>query len=198
MGKRRAAQTAQMSGQLIRLRPFAPGEVDAAWQGLAAQDELAHPRTSPRDWRAEPTPGFHARIERSGRLWRGCLDLAVDRRGRLVGLVQARTRPKQTLPQGVFEIGIVLFRSQDRGKGYGREAVALLTAWLFEIAGAERVQAGTEVTNSAMRAVLKRLGFRLEGVMRGYGVREDGTRADGAMYAMLRPEWNQKMLSKPL
>ena len=91
-----------MSGQLIRLRPFAPGEVDAAWQGLAAHDELAHPRTSPRDWRAQPTSGFRARIERSGRLWRGCLDLAgVERKvlqERYGGRTQGGIGPSKSTP----------------------------------------------------------------------------------------------------
>lgn len=122
---------------------------------------------------------FRKRIQRSGQLWRGCLDLAVERQGRLVGLIQARTSPSKTLPLGVFEIGVVLFRRQDHGKGYGREAVALLTTWLFDQAGAERVQAGTEVGNAAMRTVLERLGFRLEGIMRGYGSLSDGSRTDG-------------------
>jgi RimJ/RimL family protein N-acetyltransferase len=47
--------------------------------------------------------------------------------------------------------------------------VDLLTRWPFEAAGAERVQAGTDVGTTAMRAVLEHLGFRLEGVMRATG-----------------------------
>ncbi len=40
-----------------------------------------------------------------------------------------------------------------------------------------------------MRAVLEHLGFRLEGTMRGFGAMSDGTRIDGAMYALLRSDW---------
>lgn len=72
-------------------------------------------------------------------MWGGCLDLALDRDGRLIGQIQARTSPKQTLSTGVFEIGVVLYREADRGRGFGREAVEMLTAWLFDRAGAERV-----------------------------------------------------------
>lgn len=61
---------------------------------------------------------FAAGLDRSGRLWRGCLDLAIDREG-LIGHIQARAAPRQTLPPGVFEIGLVLYRQQDRGKRYG-------------------------------------------------------------------------------
>jgi RimJ/RimL family protein N-acetyltransferase len=84
---------------------------------------------------------------------------------------------------------VILYRPDDRGKGYGTQAIELLTGWLFGTGGAERVQAGTDAGNAAMRAVLERLGFRFEGIMRAYGAMTDGTRIDGAMYAVLRPEW---------
>ncbi|MGH9186742.1 MAG: GNAT family N-acetyltransferase [Acidimicrobiales bacterium] len=174
----------------MRLRPFRPDEIEAAWTGLALQDEAAHPRPRPEDRRPWPSDSFRRRLAHSGTLWRGCLDLAIDRSAQLVGDIQARTAPKQTLPAGVFEMGVVLYRHHDRGRGYGREAVELLTGWLFEAAGAERVQAGTEVGNTAMRAVLEHLGFRLEGVLHSYGALSDGTRLDGALYAVIKSEWN--------
>jgi RimJ/RimL family protein N-acetyltransferase len=104
-------------------------------------------------------------------------------------MIQARTSPAQTLPVGVYEIGVILYKSRDRGSGYGTEAVKLMTTWLFASAKAERVQASTDVNNAAMRAVLEHLGFQFEGVMRGYGAASSGTRIDGAMYAVLKPEW---------
>ena len=178
-----------LPGSLIRLRPFAAEEVDNAWRGLAQQDEAAHPRRHPEDDRPQLSERFKRRLGRSGKIWRGCIDLAIDCNGRVVGTIQARTSPRQTLPAGVFEIGVILYQPRDRGHGYGAEAVALLTAWLFESAKAERVQATTEVGNAAMRAVLERQGYQLEGVMRGYGPMPDGTRSDGALYAVLKPEW---------
>jgi RimJ/RimL family protein N-acetyltransferase len=184
-----APQLVHLRGLRIRLRPFRPGEVETAWQGLAQQDEAAHPRRRPQDRRPHPSEQFRRRLRRSGRLWRGCLDLAIDRDGQLVGVIQARTRPAQTLPAGVYEIGVILYQPRDRGHGYGAEAVELLTTWLFETGKAERVQASTDAGNAAMRAVLARLGFQLEGILRGYGPISDGTRSDGAMYAVLKPEW---------
>jgi [ribosomal protein S5]-alanine N-acetyltransferase len=179
-------------GLRIRLRPFRHDEVETAWQGLALQDEAAHPRRRPEDRRPQPSEQFRRRLHRSGRLWRGCLDLAIDRDGRLVGTIQARTSPRQTLPGGVYEIGVILYQPRDRGKRYGAEAVELLTTWLFEIGKAERVQASTDAGNTAMRAVLERLGFQLEGILRGYGTVSDGTRSDGALYAVLKPEWGDR------
>jgi RimJ/RimL family protein N-acetyltransferase len=179
-------------GPRIRLRPFRHDEVDTAWQGLAQQDEAAHPRRRPEDRRPQPSEQFRRRLHRSGHLWRGCLDLAIDRDGRLVGTIQARTRPRQALPAHVYEIGVILYQPRDRGNGYGAEAVELLTTWLFETGKAERVQASTDAGNTAMRAVLERLGFQLEGILRSYGAISDGTRSDGAIYAVLKPEWGDR------
>jgi RimJ/RimL family protein N-acetyltransferase len=181
-------QVVDLRGSVVRLRPFVPDEVEAAWRGLALLDEAAHPRTHADDWSPTAPERFRRRLQRSGRLVRGCLDLAIDREGRLIGLTQARTSPQGCLPVGVFEIGVVLFASGDRGKGSGREAADLLTGWLFDVAGAERVQAGTDARNRAMRAVLEHLGFRLEGILRSYGVTSDGSRIDGAMYARIRSD----------
>jgi uncharacterized protein (DUF302 family)/RimJ/RimL family protein N-acetyltransferase len=178
-----------LRGTLIQLRAFRADEIDAAWRGLALQDEAAHPRHRPEDHNPQASEQFRRRHLRSGRQWRGWLNLAVDHDGRLIGTIQARTRPAQTLPAGVYEIGVVLYQPQDRGQGYGAQAVELLTAWLFETGQAERVQAGTEAGNMAMRTVLERLGFQHEGIMRGYGAASDGARIDGAMYAVLKPDW---------
>ena len=193
MSRTRVPAIAELPAKLIRLRPFAAAEIDAAWKRLALLDETAHPRLKPEDRRAAPSGRFRRQIGRSGRLWRGCLDLAVDRRGRLVGQIQARSSPKQALPPDVFEIGVALYRQTDRGKGYGREAVDLLTTWLFEWGGAERVQASTAVGNAPMRSVLERLGFGLEGIMRGFGAMSDGTRVDGALYAVIRSDWKERL-----
>jgi RimJ/RimL family protein N-acetyltransferase len=50
-----------------------------------------------------------------------------------------------------------------RGNGYGREALALLTGWLFEQGGAKRVQASTDPANVAMRTVFDRVGWQRVG-----------------------------------
>ena len=50
-----------LPGMLIRLRPFRAEEVDTAWQGLALQDEAAHPRRRPEDGRPQPSEQFRRR-----------------------------------------------------------------------------------------------------------------------------------------
>ena len=130
------------------------------------------------------------RIARSGRLVDGWLDLGIEADGRLVGDIGAR-QPPASLPPGVFEIGISLFAEADRGRGYGSEAVRLLTEHVFGELGAERVQASTHVDNGAMRRVLERLGYRYEGTLRAFMPGGDHARDDYALYAVTREDWTR-------
>jgi RimJ/RimL family protein N-acetyltransferase len=138
-----------------------------------------------------PTRGARERMRRrianSGRLVGGWLDLAIDAEGSLVGEIDAR-HPPRAMPPGVYELGIALFDEEVRGRGYGTEAIALLTAHLFAELGAERVQASTAVDNSAMRRVFEKLGFAKEGVMRSY-MPAGESRDDYVLYAVTRADW---------
>jgi RimJ/RimL family protein N-acetyltransferase len=165
----------RLEGERVALRPLRPEEVDAV---LDAGDRLG----------GTPRARLRRRLARSGRWVRGHLDLAIEADGRLVGEIQARGDPAQTLPGGVFEIGIVIYDPADRGRGLGTEAVALLTGWLLGQAGAARVQASTAVDNAGMRRLLERLGFACEGIMRAF-MPEGAGRADYALYAVTRDDW---------
>ncbi len=172
----------RLEGERVVLRPLRPEELDAVLEARARLEIGAQAG------RARARERLRRRLARSGRLARGLLDLAVEVDGRLIGEIQARGRPAQSLPPGVFELGIVLYDVADRGRGYGVEAVALLTGWLFEQAGAARAQASTAVGNASMRRVLERLGFTCEGVMRAF-MPEGSGRADYALYAVTKHDW---------
>lgn len=161
-----------LRGERVGLRPIRPDELDLFWRSRGGK--LTKERCA-------------ERIARSGRLADGRLDLGIDVEGRLVGDVGAR-RPREFYPPGIYELGIDLFRTEDRGRGYGREAIGLLTGHLFDSGRAERVQGSTSVDNAAMRRVFELLGFTFEGVMRGFMPSRTG-RDDYALYAVLREEW---------
>jgi RimJ/RimL family protein N-acetyltransferase len=128
---------------------------------------------------------LRSRIASSGTMTERELLLGIDVGGRLVGDVQAR---RDGGPKGVFELGITVFDQADRGKGIGRDAISALTAHLFAMEGAHRVQLTTDVANGAMRAVVDRLGFGFEGVLRGFWPEPDGCH-DYAMYAMTKDDY---------
>jgi RimJ/RimL family protein N-acetyltransferase len=132
---------------------------------------------------------LHERVAHSGDFHLGEYLLAIEAGGRLVGEIQARSAP-HAMPPGVFELGVALFDETDRGHGIGTKAVGLMTERLFADGEAHRVQATTDVDNAAMRGSLERLGFRMEGVLRGFMPSKNGAR-DYAMYAMTSEDYHQ-------
>lgn len=173
----------RLRGEKVTLRPFKRDEFDLVWQ-FRVRD--AHPRSLPRGSKQ----GLRNRYARSGSMHDGFLDLAIEVGRRVVGEIDVR-RPRG-FPQGVHELGIAVFDETDRGKGFGREAIALLTAYAFTDLDAARVQGSTAVHNAAMRRVFEACGFRFEGVMRSFMERADGTvRDDYALYAITRADLEQ-------
>jgi RimJ/RimL family protein N-acetyltransferase len=85
------------------------------------------------------------------------------------------------------EIGFTLARAH-QGKGIMREALEALLGHAFSRLEVHRVIAGTDVRNTASQGLLKRLGFRLEGVSVESWL-EDGQWFDEHQYALLAREW---------
>jgi len=74
---------------------------------------------------------------------------------------------------GVGEVGYLLAPAA-RGRGVMTRALRLVVAWAFAELGVARVQAFAALDNAASLALLDRLGFRREGVLRSYrGAGED-------------------------
>ena len=170
-----------LKGTRITVRPLRDGEFPRIW--AASQRR----RSGPGGVDSRAADRLRSRIRRSGKLALGTLDLGIDVKGRLVGDIQAR-HPRNAMPSGVYELGIEIYDARNHGKGYGTEAVYLLTGWLFEKVGAGRVQAGTAVANAGMRGVLERVGFSFEGIMRGFMEGPNG-REDYALYGLTRADW---------
>jgi RimJ/RimL family protein N-acetyltransferase len=169
-------------GAQVVLRPLRSDELEVFVEARRRPPGLAYPVAVEPDLEV-----LRGRVERSGSFAEGELLLAIEVAGRLVGEIQGR-QPREGLPPGVFELGVELFHPTDRGRGLGGEAIALMTSLLFEEHGAHRVQASTDLDNAAMRAVLRRLGFAEEGVLRGFMPSRDGPR-DYAMYGMTKDDW---------
>lgn len=88
---------------------------------------------------------------------------------------------------GTAMLGIHLTAAA-RGKGYASRAMALATEWTFTEARAERVEAGTATWNDGSQALLKRLGWTREGLLRGLLPTPDGGRDDVVMWSVMRGE----------
>ncbi len=165
-----------IQGDRLVLRALRPAEIDGEWQAMLAG--AADPVVSSV---LTDEAAFRARLAQSGQLRDGWLDLAIDLDGTSIGRIQTFVPRGRALPPGTFDVGIAL-REHARGQGHGREALTLLTGWLFGHAGAEVVEAGTSEANHAMRAVFRRAGWTEDGTVTGEG-------HEWVCYRITRQEW---------
>ena len=86
-----------------------------------------------------------------------------------------------------YEIGYLVFRPEDRGRGYVSEALPLFSAYLFAAKPIERLYLLATVENTASRRVAEKAGYRLEGILRRAFFLQ-GVHRDCALYALLRDE----------
>jgi RimJ/RimL family protein N-acetyltransferase len=164
----------RICGSRLVLRALRPEEIDEEWRAMVTADPMAI-AVLPAE------ADFKVRLQRSGHLDDGWLDLAIDLDGMSIGRIQTFVPPGRQLSPGTFEVGIGL-RESARGQGYGREALTLLTDWLFGEAAAEVVEAPTDPANVAMRTVFQRAGWTLAGSLTEFG-------REWVLYRITRPEW---------
>ena len=167
----------EIRGPRLLLRAIRPDEIDAEWRAMAGADPMTIAELP-------DEASFRTRLGRSGQMHNGWLDLAVDLGGESIGRIQTFVPHHRPLAPGVFEVGIGL-RAGARGQGYGREALAQFTDWLFEHAAAERVEAPTDPANIAMRTVFLRAGWEVVGCLIEFG-------REWVMYAITRPQWQAR------
>lgn len=74
------------------------------------------------------------------------------------------------------------------GQGYMGEALHLALGHAFHTLGLHRVEANVQPENTASIALVKRVGFRLEGYSPRY-LKIGGRWRDHARWAILREEW---------
>ncbi len=164
-------------GPRLLLRAIRPEEIDAEWRAMVSADPMTIGELP-------EEASFRSRLEKSGTMRNGWLDLAIDLGGQSIGRIQTFVPPHRPLPPGVFYIGIGL-RADVRGRGYGREALAQFSDWLFEHAAAERVEAPTDPANIAMRTVFQRVGWELVGSLTESG-------REWVVYALTRAQWQAR------
>ncbi|MDC0713924.1 GNAT family protein [Stigmatella sp. ncwal1] len=111
----------------------------------------------------------------------------VESEGRIIGTVSARELSRF---HGRVEVGYMLAEGS-LGRGLGTRAVALLLERLYTIPSLHHIWLTTTVANLASQGVARKLGFRLEGVLRGHCIVQ-GERMDQQVWGLLRPEWEAR------
>jgi RimJ/RimL family protein N-acetyltransferase len=86
------------------------------------------------------------------------------------------------------DTGLMLGRKDFWGKGYAREAWALVIDYAFHRLNLRKVVAGVVAGNTASLATLRGLGFQVEGTLRGE-IYVDGGYRDGIRLGLFREEF---------
>jgi RimJ/RimL family protein N-acetyltransferase len=164
----------------LSMRPQTADDAEALHEAYSDVDLMTW-WSSPPHATIEDTRAYLSDARMSNR-WRGWT--VVERNG---GAAVGTLATNDTKHQ-VAEIGYLLMRRY-WGRGYAREAVARLIDVLFE-EGHRRVWADTDPDNAASNRLLERLGFTLEGRLRGEWHTHIGVR-DALIWGLLRDEWRR-------
>jgi len=173
----------------LLLRPLDPSDVDAVHAGC--QDpEIPRWTPVPSPYLREHAEDFVREASANG--WRddtmynfgvftheGTLVSSMG----LVHLASLYTVGRQA------ELGYWTAKEQ-RGRGYTVEAARAVIGWAFDGLGVERLDWVAEAGNVPSRAVAQRLGFTMEGTLRGKIVHR-GTRRDAWIGSLLPSDWRR-------
>ena len=85
-------------------------------------------------------------------------------------------------------LGLLIFRAEDRGKGFGNEATILLVNFAFKTLRLNKVYANLFAENERAQQHYRRIGFQTEGLLRQEYLL-NGTYHDLVRMSVLWPEW---------
>lgn len=88
-----------------------------------------------------------------------------------------------------LEIGYTWYAKRCQRTHVNTTAKLLLMTHAFETLGCHVVGWRTDNFNFASQAAIERLGARKDGILRGHGLRRDGTIRDTVMYSLRSGEW---------
>lgn len=179
--------TAPIETDRLRLRPFAPGDLDALANILARPDVMQYLDEEPLT-RSEVARIVERRVEQNHLADQGeTLWLAVELKttGEMIGTVHL-VWLSQEHAQG--EVGYRL-HPDHWGHGYASEAVRAMLAYGFGVLELHRIIGTCDDRNEASRRLLVRIGMRQEAHFREIEWVKGEWRSQ-LLYAMLRGEWD--------
>lgn len=172
----------ELTGPTLVLRPPVPEDLDALYE-LGRDPEVVRwfswgpytSRSEPRSY-LDRQAGLQERGEQ--------LDLAVLRDGDLLGItgLSEWVRRDRRATVGSW------LAPRTWGTGVNDEAKAIVLALAFRWCALQRVTAYADVHNGRSQRALAKVGFRDEGVLRGFH-RHGETQKDVAISSVLLPEW---------
>ncbi len=169
-----------LRGPRVTLRALVPGDREALFSMLSDPEVMRY-------WSSLP---FTA-VEQADELVRTALAdpsasirLGIDEGGDLRGFVSLHA---VSWPNRRAELGYMVGRAS-WGRGIAREASALVVDHALSTLGLHRLEADTDPRNERSVALLLRLGFRQEGLLRDRWF-VGGEPSDTAFFGLLAREW---------
>lgn len=108
--------------------------------------------------------------------------LVIEHAGHVVGAIQFEENPDPEYRNANMDIYLA---TSAQGRGLGREAIALLAAYLRDVRGHHRLVIDPAADNAAAIRCYESVGFKAIGRMREYELGLDGTWHDGLLMDLL-------------
>jgi RimJ/RimL family protein N-acetyltransferase len=179
---------AWIPGEKVILRAYEREDVRAAWEAAQSVDGKGEEL---RDWRKPPRSLEEMEREFEANAANPLADehdfiIQVD--GRIVGdidLFRIDQRNRCAM------VGIGIWRIEDRGKGYGYDAVRTVARWAFHHLNLHRLELSVDPDNAPARRVYEKVGFVLEGRQRGRHFQR-GAYYDELIMGLLREDFDAR------
>lgn len=165
----------------LELRPFSPSDAPAVFAYSQDPDWIRYQQTTP----ASEAEAERVVAELLRRSWEDQPAWAITRSDEVIGLVSLGFSAGHRI--ALLGCGI---HAEHRGLGLTGEAIRAVLAEAFAAyPRLARVTANTDARNRSSIRLLTKLGFAHEGTLRSGGVSAAGELVDGAIYGLLRSEW---------
>jgi RimJ/RimL family protein N-acetyltransferase len=172
-----------LNGRDVTLSPLTRGDRGGILAAFASGLEGAFHTTIPNSSTIE---AWYQRLEREFDAGRAMPFTVRDAAGEIAGVTRFLRMAKQ---HRRVEIGGTVYATRVQRTGLNTEAKMLLLTHAFETLGCFCVQIRTDFLNRQSRAAIERLGARMDGVIRGHLILNDGHYRDSVLYSILEHEW---------
>lgn len=179
---------AWIAGERVVLRAWERDDVRVRWEAAQTPDATGERL---RNWHEPPRSLVEAEQEFEANQSEpdpNLILLIIDVDGRPVGDIAIFEIERRSQRAG---IGLGIWRPEDRGQGYGTDALRATLRWAFRELNLHRVELGVDPENKAAIRVYEKLGFVVEGRRREHHF-DDGRFIDELMMGLLRPEFEAR------
>jgi RimJ/RimL family protein N-acetyltransferase len=176
---------AWIAGDRVVLRAWERDDVRARWESDQTVDAT---EMKLRDWHEAPRSLQQREAEFDAQIAEpdaATVPLIIEVDGRAVGdinLFQIDTRSANAA------LGLSIWRAEDRGKGFGTDAIVALLRWAFGQMNLHRVELSVDPRNTSAIHIYEKVGFVAEGRRREAHF-VDGCYVDDMMMGLLREEF---------